>query len=265
MEQQFVCIHVEEEGRPATVELPIRDHRFNQPIAIYQSSNNSTGLFQRLLLTKIGETETAIAAPNEIALALGVSRNAFIRAKNRRDKLVELATKKGTIHGEDVTQFYDFIEDLQICVIFIYKAVESLCNAVIPDDFVHEVEDGKGIIQRYRKEQIERWISTSVKVKEILPGLLGSPKPTEQPFWSDFKVLERLRNDIVHSKSSSSAGTLSELFSGTMGRYLQSAFLLIDFFYQHSSDRRMYPALFGNMRIPVVSVDNLEEHFEQVD
>jgi len=265
MEEQFVCIHVVQEGRPKEVKIPVGDHRFNQPIAIYNKSENETGIFQQLLVTRIGGVEAAFAAPNEIALALGASRNAFLRVKNQRDRIVALAKQKGAIQGDDATPFYDALEDLQICVIFSYKAVESLCNALIPDDFVHEVEDSKGIIQRYGKEQIERWISTSTKVKEILPKVIGCPKPSEQKFWSDFKSLENLRNDIVHSKSKSSAETLSELFSDDLAKYLRSVSDLIEFFYTHSTTRQKFPVAFGNMHISVIEIDNFEDLLQQID
>ena len=265
MEEQFVCIHVVEDGRPKEVKLPIGDHRFNQPIAVFNKSENETGIFQRLLLTEIGGAQVAFAAPNEIALALGASRNAFIRVKDQRQRLLALAQAKGAIHGEEATHFYDALEDLQISVIFSYKAIESLCNALMPDDYVYEVEDTKGIIQRYRKEQIERWVATSTKVKDILPAVIGCPKPSEQPFWSDFKSLERLRNELVHSKSKSSAEILSELFSEKVARYLRSTSDLIKFFYTHSKLRQKFPVTFGNMRISVFEIDKFEDLFEQID
>lgn len=265
MEEQFVCIHVVEEGRPKEIKLPIRDHRFNQPIAVFNKSENETGLFQPLLLTEIGETEVVFAAPNEIALALGASRNAFIRVKNKRQELLRIAQAKGAVHGEDVTPFYDALEDLQICLIFSYKAIESLCNALIPDDYVYETTDNKGIIQRYPKEQIERWVSTSTKVKDILPEIIGCPKPSEQLFWSDFKSLERLRNELVHSKSKSSAEILSELFSEKIARYLGSTSDLIEFFYTHSKRRQKFPVAFGNMHISVVEIEKFEDIFRQID
>lgn len=265
MEEQFVCIHVVESGNPSEVKLSVTDHRFNQPIAVFNRSENETGLFQRLLLTELGAHKVAFAAPNEIALALGASRNAFERVKEKRPKLQELAKKNATIFGDDSSVFYDALEDLQICLIFSYKAIESLCNAMIPDDYVYETEDSKGIVQRYRKEQIERWLATSTKVKDILPAILSCPKPSDQSFWSDFKSLERLRNEVVHSKSSSSASTLSELFSKKVARYLASTSDLIDFFYTHAKDRRMFPVAFGDMRIPVTAIDKFEDLFEMID
>lgn len=265
MKEQFVCIHVVEEGRPKEVHLSVDDHRFNQPFAVFNKSENQTGIFQKLLLTQVGEDEVAFAAPNEIALALGTARNAFTRVKNKRQEIQTLAKDKGTIHGKDASIFYDALEDLQICIIFNYKAVESLCNALIPDDYVHEIEDSKGIIQRYRKEQIERWVSTSTKVKDILPAIMNCPKPTEQPFWGDFKLLEKLRNDLVHSKSKSSPQVLSELFSDKVARYARSISDLIEFFYTHSKKRQNFPVSFGDMHLTVLEIDNFEDLFEQID
>ncbi len=265
MEDEFVCIHVVEDGKPREIDLDVDDHRFNQPIAVFNKSENQTGIFQQLLLTKIDNTDIAFSAPNEIALALGASRNAFIRVKNKKQELIDLAKEKGTIHGQDVTPFYDALEDLQISIIFSYKAVESLCNTLIPEDYVYETKDNKGIIQRYHKEQIERWISTSDKVKQVIPEIIECPNPCDQPFWNDFKALERLRNELIHSKSKSSSKILAELFSDRIAKYLTSAIDLIGFFHAHSTIPQRFPVAFGGMRVKVVEIEKFEDLFEHVD
>jgi len=178
---------------------------------------------------------------------------------------LHLAKEKRTIHGKDAAIFYDALEDLQVSVIFSYKAVESLCNALIPDEYVYEVVDSKGIIQRYRKEQIERWITTSDKVKCILPAVIDCPNPCDQPFWSHFKALERLRSELIHSKSKSSPEILAELFSDQVASYLGSISDLIEFFYTHSKLRQRFPVAFGNINLPVIEIDKFDDLFEQVD
>lgn len=265
MDEQFVCIHVVEDGRPKEVTLKVDDHRFNLPMAVFDKSENATGIFQRLLLTEVGGAKVAFAAPNEIALALGASRSAYRRASAKQKELKDLAGATSTIFGRDASVFYDVLEDLQISVIFSYKAIESLCNALIPESYVYEIEDARGIVQRYRKDQIERWVATSTKVKDILPEVIGCPKPSEQGFWSDFKSIEKLRNELVHSKSKSSADVLSELFSSKIPRYLSSTIDLIEFFHSHSKDRQKFPVSFGEIRLPVVQIDRFEDLFEQLD
>lgn len=265
MADEFVCIHVIEDGKPKEVELDVDDHRFNQPIAVFNKSENQTGIFQRLILTKIAGTDIAFSAPNEIALALGASRSAFNRVKNKKKELLALAKDKGTIHGNDATPFYDALEDLQISIIFSFKAVESLCNTLIPDDYVYETKDSKGIIQRYPKEQIERWISTSDKVKRVIPKIIECPNPCDQPFWNDFKALERLRNELIHSKSKSSSEILAELFSDRIAKYLTSAINLIEFFHSHSVIPQRFPVAFGGMRLKVVEIEKFEDLFEKVE
>lgn len=56
-----------------------------------------------------------------------------------------------------------FLEEIQKAIIFSYKAVESFCNASIPDTYTYKKTTSKGIVEHYGKEQIERWVSTSEK------------------------------------------------------------------------------------------------------
>lgn len=269
--KHFVCIHAQENvfSEQGKVELPslsAKDHRFNLPVGIFQESDSSVGIFQELLITKIEGIEVSVAAPNEIALAIGVSQHAFERAGKLWGRMRATIKNTKTIYGEEVVEFYDFLEEVQTSIVFSYKAVESLCNALIPDDYIYEEKDGKGIVHLYGKDQIERWIATSTKVTEILPALLECPKPNSQPFWSDFKVLERLRNDIVHSKSKSSAMTLADLFSENVTKYLKSSIALIQFFHDHAEDRRIFPIVFGGkMVVPIARVNDASEYLHDVD
>lgn len=92
--------------------------------------------------------------------------------------------QRQTIYGDDVPEFWDYLEEVQIAIVFSYKAVESLCNALIPSDYVYELKDSRGVVQLFGKDQIERWITTSDKVTKTrarsnaLTAFGSSPSPS---------------------------------------------------------------------------------------
>jgi hypothetical protein len=265
LNEQMVCVHIIEGEREDGHEVPVPDMRANKPLGVHAQEDNKTAFFQKLIHAKIDQEKIGIAAPNEISLSLSIStkskNNAYIlretikkNAKNTEQKLFDT----------DVKSAYDFLEEIQKAIVFGYKAVESFCNASIPDEYIYQKKNNKGVIEHYGKEQIERWINTSDKVSSILPSILNVESPTSEVFWSDFKNLERLRNEIIHSKSSSTSDILSELFSEKTDDYLLSGLRLLEFFISKDPYNHIFPLGFGVSQIKIMSVPNADEMFSKI-
>ena len=220
-EETGVIIDIVDGKLPESYEFPIPDHRSNKPTILFDQQEKRTHLFQKVIESKTSGSAFSIAIPNEIALALSVSGKAERQAMALLEQLSQVADHADkAIYDQEVVHAYDYLECVQTCIVFSYKSVESFCNASIPDDFVFEKTNHKGVVENYPKTAIERWISTSEKVSEILPAILKTQNPKNEPFWANFKNLERLRNEIIHSKSSSNADVIAELFSEKIGEYL---------------------------------------------
>jgi len=261
----MVVVYIDD-GKGGKREVPIPDLRANKPIGCHDQEDNGTAFFQRLITAKIDNTEISIAAPNEISISLHISKNAV----EKSDKLRLLIKKKGkqtdsAIYEKDVTIAYDYLEEIQKAVVFSYKAVESFCNAVIPDEYIYIKTTNRGIEEHYKKEQIERWLSTSEKVSKILPEIMNVTSPSQENFWSGFKNLERLRNEIIHSKSSSSTEVLNELFLPKMRDYIISSLDMLHFFIKTDPYNPVFPLGFGDSKIKVWSVESVDTLFKQVD
>src|SRR5690606_6291552 len=104
---------------------------------------------------------------------------------------------------DETVSLFDYLEHIQTAIITLYSAIESLINILIPDDFILEERNNKGIKEMWDKSAIERWKSTSEKLKVIIPKALTITNPTSYKCWSKFCEFEALRNDIVHIKSHS--------------------------------------------------------------
>ncbi|WP_339496052.1 hypothetical protein [Pseudomonas sp. RA_105y_Pfl2_P56] len=260
----MVCVHTTSNSEEESRSVPTPDIRSNKPIGFHDQEDNNTAFFQKLVMAKFNGQDISIAIPNEISLSLSISKKSMIAADNKREEIKKHAADRNAIFESDVKIAYDFLEEIQKSVVFAYKAVESFCNASIPDGYVYKKTTSKGIVEHYGKEQIERWINTSEKVSIILPEILVCGSPTEQKFWGDFKNLERIRNELIHSKSINSAEILAELFSDVVIRYVGSSVALLEFFIKLDPANPIFPLGFGKSKIKIISVPDVEEYLQKI-
>ena len=247
------------------VKIPSYDIRSNKPLGVHSLEDKQIAFFQRLIKAKVGKSNISIAAPNEISLSLNISKKARENSTRLRTELTHKLDSVGeSLFNDEASLAYDFLEETQKAIIFSYKAIESFCNEAIPDDYIYRKTNSRGIEEHYRKEQIERWITTSEKVSEILPSVFNCASPKGEKFWSNFKNLERLRNDIIHSKSNASTAVLAELFSDEVETYLQSSLSVLSFFIAQDSSNQLFPLGFGVSKIKVIEVKNSDEIIEKL-
>ena len=260
----MVCVHTTSDSEEGGRSVPSPDIRSNKPIGFHDQEDNGVAFFQKLVTAKFNGKDISIAIPNEISLSLSISKKCMVAADDKREVIKKHANDRDTIFESDVKIAYDFLEEIQKSVVFAYKAVESFCNASIPDAYVYKKTNGKGVVEHYGKEQIERWIPTSEKVSTILPEILACGPPTDQKFWGDFKNLERIRNELVHSKSSNSAEIITELFSDVVVRYVGSSVALLEFFIKLDPSNPIFPLGFGKSEIKIISVPDVQEYLQKI-
>ena len=263
--ERMVCVHTIDEPTDDTFTVPTPDARSNKPFGIHDQEDGQTAFFQKIITAKIGENELSIAIPNEISLSLSISMKSLTAAEHKQKEIKKRASTTDTIFDTDVRIAYDFLEEIQKAVVFSYKAVESFCNASIPDAYTYKKTTSKGIIEHYGKEQIERWVSTSEKISAIIPEILKCNSPTKQEFWSDFKNLERIRNEIIHSKSSNSSEILAELFSPKIRSHIGSSVMLLEYFIGLDPCNPIFPLGFGKSQIKVMSVPDSNEYLSKIE
>lgn len=269
IENDMVVVHVIDDAdnvEVENIEIPAYDIRSNKPLGVHSLRDKQIAFFQRLIKTKINNHNLDIAAPNEISLSLSISS----KARGEAHKLKNLFIKKldasnGNIFNEDVSLAYNYLEEIQKAIVFSYKAIESFCNEAIPDNYIYSKVNSKGIQERYEKDQIERWISTSEKVAEILPNILEGSSPKSEKFWPEFKELERLRNEIIHSKSNASSAILAKLFTDSIDKYVESSFAMLKFFIEHDPTNLLFPLGFGNSKIKILQVQNSDEIIKKIE
>ena len=168
--------------------------------------------------------------------------------------------------GEELKELFDYFEHIQTSIIFSYTAVEAFSNAAIPNNFVIEEVNNKGVKETWNKRNIERWYSTSEKLTKILPNTLAIESPVKSSFWKDFKKLEELRNDIIHLKTTNKNYELKndfiqKFFQKNIFRLVEAGLKVIKFYGNNNKARFFIPIELGNKRIDIIQFDEFKKYF----
>nr|WP_288837157.1 hypothetical protein [uncultured Flavobacterium sp.] len=190
----------------------IRDER---SIKLHAKDTNKIYFFGKGKQAKHADKSIIYFSPNNISLSLSLMKKSYKKSQKQLNKLLENRNEKLIKLSEnDKDVLYEYFESITTSIIFAYIAVESFANAAIPEDYIYEKINDRKIKESWTKENIERWLSTSQKISEILPIVLKTDDIKEQALWLEFKKLEKIRNDIVHQKTIESGTKLdSDLYN----------------------------------------------------
>ena len=248
------------------------DYRRNHPIAIYAVKQKKTILLNDVEIYNIKKTKVEFSTPNLISMFINVSHKAFIDSTNSFRKFIKPKLENGKnaeFKDEELSQLYDYLESVKVSVIFAYNSIEAFVNIAIPDDFKYENKNNRGIKETWDKEAIQRWMTTSEKLIKILPELRNLSNPKKEKFWSDFKNLEQLRNDIIHPKlGSEELNTSNEIhkkfFDEKVFKWIKSTGDVLRFYCQGEYSERYFPMGFGPRKIKPTELDDFDNYFEEV-
>lgn len=239
--------------------------RSNRPIACINVDDDQCVFFQEVISTKIERKKITFSRPNEISLSMNIAKKSLEKALEIRSSIIKSIqpNKDNNFYGDKVDHIYDYLEEVQKTIIFSYKAIEALCNSAIPDEYTYKKDlSKKGISEIYDKSAIERWLSTSEKVSKILPDVYKCPSPSNQNFWGHFKKLEELRNEIIHSKSSTSSKLLSEILSSDIEKYFNSCESMLLYFFKVDKQNQLFPLTSKISELPIITWKDMKSHFK---
>ena len=103
-------------------------------------------------------------------------------------------------NGVRIAPFYCALNTVLLCGL--RRIMQAFANEEIPEDFMHEAQRRpSGILVAYQKKSVERYISLDEKLSTILPKVKGKLTPKGSKVWTDYVLLRRLRDRLVHLKS----------------------------------------------------------------
>jgi len=148
---------------------------------------------------KHGRKTLSIGDPSATALYLSQSHKSYTQAIQNHPFVNELPA---TEENELSARVYDYLECIMTSVLFAFSSLEAFANEEIPEDLIHEAQRRQsGIHVAYQKHSVERYVSLDEKLSIILPKAKGKPSPKGLNVWTEFVILRRLRDRLVHLKS----------------------------------------------------------------
>jgi hypothetical protein len=226
---------------------------------------------------KLNKREISYNSPNNIALSLNIaithSRTAKQYYENVLFEAANCSSQETICPRINHPEIFDYFERLQISVIFAFTAVETFANIAVPDNYTYERITNKGIKELLTKENIERWCSTTEKLEKILPNIFSMDSPKKAKFWTSFKQLEELRNDIVHPKCKAKTENiptdyLKRFFDPSIFDIIDAARLVLNYFCDGRSPLPYFPYVIG-VEGPVVKLASvstkLSEHITEIE
>lgn len=261
----------------------VKDPRLNKPVCHQKVKNGQVigpMLLQDIDIARIdaGKSITYFC-PNNIAILLSASSKALMQAKqlykdvlNNPAVIVELekAKENRTVFLNQISsKVCDYIELIQIALVFGYTALETFANLSIPDDYTYKTTSkSKGIEEAYDKTAIERWLSLKIKFQDILRDIYQTKKLESQKWWIYFTDLEKYRNQIIHQKSINSTEFYKPYFNSQIFAICEVPLSVIKCFYeQHAEKNRtnpIWPWLVQGKNYFPVSTEFESEHFEVI-
>lgn len=247
------------------------DFRDSRLIRLRSKADNTVYALSKSNHTKINDRKIYYPDANNISLSLSIMKKSYKKASKLYKEILKIdKSKTFTIEKKDQGLLYDYFEETLSCVIFAYVSVEAMCNAAIPEKYRYKKINEKGVKEIWSKENIERWMSTSDKIVNILPSVLKTTDIKQELFWSKFKELENLRNKIVHQRTIQEGTQLNteiyeEMLQPTIFDKIKSGLSVIQFFYNFDNAHPYFPLGLGMAKFQIVEIESMEKHFKALD
>ena len=178
------------------------DNRFAKPLMIVNQENlNHEMTFTTNWTLEGSRRHYTMNRPNDIAIYQSIANKALQRAQDKFKEIHSTHIAELILPETQVSEFFDYFEEIIQAVIMAYTTVECLANTCIPSGHEHTIVE-QGVKTIYSKESIERKLSLRDKLKSVIPPIVSVSTPVNEKWWSSFIELEDLRNEIIHTKNS---------------------------------------------------------------
>ena len=263
-------------------QFEIFDNRINKPICIKKVEDDvevGSMVYQEFDQIHFKKNKLTFFSPNNVGILLSISKNALNEAETIYDESLDpykfehsFEQAKGDKRSFLITKskiVCDYIEKIQISVVFSYTALEAFSNLSIPDDYTYKVKSkSKGIVEVYDKNAIERWLPLQDKLCNILTEVYQTKKLKSLPFWNYYTKLETYRHNIIHQKSIRRTEFYKNYFAKDIFNVCQSGEEIIKFFYQEHSEKNktnpLWPWMINKTKEFSVTTEFRSENFEVV-
>ncbi|GEO06137.1 hypothetical protein AAE02nite_38010 [Adhaeribacter aerolatus] len=230
--KKLLCIAVSTEG------FNVFNKRLKRPIHFIERDGTGEGLFQEGDELKIGQKKIEYFSPNNIGILLSIATKSQLEARNLLHKIKRRQNLANPLDNikESSEDICNYIEQIQTSIVFTYTTIEAFVNLSIPDYYeCFEIKKESGVYyeRKYTRDAIERLIPLKTKIKEILPDIYDTSAIENEKFFTNFALLEELRNKIIHQKSIEHTDLYKEYFRESIFKICNVSNELISFFYEN--------------------------------
>lgn len=189
------------------------DNRVNKPeIILHKDFPDKRFTFGDQWVLEFGGLSTLMVRPNDVSLYSNIAEKSLEKAIHFHNGII-LPRFKHAYHGTFPSQevqndYYDYFELITTALIFAFTALEAFANSVIPNNIELEKEDGS----IHTKTDIE-WYSMEEKLTVISQHVLSAPPPQKQNWWATLRILQKIRNQSIHTRQSDSQIRYSRLLA----------------------------------------------------
>ncbi len=255
------------------------DHRANKPITYVSHNDNETKremVLQEIEVLKVQDKlDKKITidyfSPNNVGILLSISHKSLLKSqKMLNDRLISQRTQNNENKQQKIVEnsifIYDYIEEIQSCIVFGYTALEAFANLSIPNEYTYKTTNNKGIVEVFDKNAIERWTSLSIKISVILVEIYKTKSIKGTNLWNKFVQFEDLRNSIIHQKAIDSTNFYKKYFYKDISSLCEAPNEIIKFFFNEREDKEgtnpLWPWIINEKNDFPVSYDFKSEKFE---
>lgn len=202
-------------------------------------------------------------APNNVGILLSIASKALSNAqtifkekldpnKNCHTDILEENTYNELSYNTVIV--YEFIETIQMSIVFGYTAIEAFTNLSIPEEYQYKkIISNKGITETYDKKAIERWLTLNEKISCILVDIYGCKSIKNDKLWSKFIKFEECRNEIIHQKSININSFYERYFNNEIFDLCSIPEKIIKFFFDKGKEKGI-----NNVLWPLIVKDSSE-------
>lgn len=231
----------------------IKDIRANKPICFMDKRDTSLSVVLeeidsiKYMDDNNHKRKLEYCAPNNVSILLSTSKR-FIKKSERifnttfsNDNFFEKVSDKEKKLYKNSSIIYDYIETIQVAIVFSYTALESFANLSIPEGYFYEMKNNKGILEKYDKDNLERWMPLKDKLSKVLVELFKTRDIRKEDFWNDFCEFEKIRNSIIHQKAINGRDFYKNYFNKDIFKFCEVSEKIIIFFINNNNSKLICP------------------------
>lgn len=150
---------------------------------------------------KVDGKSLMFPVPDPTLIYFNDAQSNIARIKEFRSNLMQKLDFEESAAEPALNEMYNFYGATTGFIVFLFTAIESFINSIIPNEFVYVV-DGKNKTELYNKSQIQDYIDFKTKLTKVLRASTGQDffvkqTPANQLLFN----LKEFRDDIIHTKA----------------------------------------------------------------